>query len=208
MAIERTELYSSMDSLCNWLMANALGTYFDEVEKQSGRINCKYGGETFIAFTDTLYSSNYGIEITTPNGLDTTLYDSDLKNTGYAYGWKTNSGLALAFQKDNGHCTTPCFFITKDNHGETAVVYDRNLSFSSVYNVVAETQKCNSLGKYIQINTAKSSMTSLCPDVVLAATDSFTPNVFLTPYTQYSGEAILEINGAEYLSNGAFVLKD
>lgn len=208
MAIERTELYSSMDSLYNWLTDNALGIYFDEVEKQSDRINCKCGGENFITFTNELGYSGNGMKITTPNGLSTTLYNSDLKDTGYAYGWKTNGGLALAFQKENNVATAPCFFITKDNHGDTAVVYDRNLSFSSVYNVVAETQKCNSLGKYIQINTAKSPMTSLCPAVVLAATDSFTPDVFLTPYTQYSGEAILEINGAEYLSNGAFVLKD
>lgn len=208
MAIERTELYSSIDSLYNWLTENALGTYFDEIEKQDACVLCKCGAENFITFTNRLDYSGNGIKIAAANGLSTTLYDSDLKDTGYAYGWKTNGGLALAFQKENNVNTAPCFFITKDNHGDTTAVYDRNFPFSSACNVVAESQKCNSLGKYVQIYAVKSPMTSLCPAVVIAATDSFTPDVFLTPYTQYTGEAVLEINGTEYLSNGAFVMKD
>lgn len=208
MAIEKTALYSDFDTFYEWLNENALGVYFDTVQKDSYKIYCKCGEKNFITFTDELADSSFGIIIETLSGSELKVYSYSLKDTGYAYGWKTNSGLALAFETGNAKFTAPCFFITKDNLGNTAVIRERDFFAYSSYNVAAETQKSFSLDNYLEIIPRESSMTSLCPIVISEAEGSFTPNVFCTPYTQYSGEAILEINGTKYLSNGVFVMKD
>ncbi len=86
MAIEKTALYNRQSSLSEWLKANALGIYFDEVEKDSYHVDCFCGGKNFISFTDELNSSYYGIQIETQNGSDLVTYSGLLKATGYAYG--------------------------------------------------------------------------------------------------------------------------
>ncbi len=209
MAIEKTALYNNFDRLYEWLNTNALGTYFDEIIKDTYTVECKCGEKKFISFTDELNSSSHGIEICKQNGGYLRTCSSSLKETGYAYGWKTSSGLALAFDANYSGFTVPGFFITKDNHGNTAVIREKNFfTVSSTYYVAAETLKSFSLGKYMEIIPLKSPITSFSPVVVSEAEGSFTPNVFITPYTQYSGEAVLDINGTKYLSNGVFIMKD
>lgn len=209
MAIEKIALYNNYNTFYEWLNENALGVYFDEVVKNLYNINCNCGAKRFITFSDELDSSTYGITIETSSGKTVKYHSSSLKGTGYAYGWKTNSGLALSFGTKSSEITAPCIFITKDNSGKTAVILEKNFLISTPpYSISAVEQNSFLLTEYLNITPLKSSATSLCPVVISAANESYTPNVFCMPYTQYSGEAILEINGTKYLSNGVFAMKD
>lgn len=89
------------------------------------------------------------------------------------------------------------------------MILEKNFLISTPpYSISAVEQNSFLLTEYLNITPLKSSVTSLCPVVISAANGSYSTNVFYIPYTQYSGEAIFEINGTKYLSNGVFAMKD
>jgi|GEM_PF-5306546 hypothetical protein len=212
MSIEKTALNGSIETLCKWLKSNALGVYFDEITLDSSdgknKVICKTGGIDFLAFYEDVTKSNGGILVKNKVG-ESTKIESSIAMT-YGYGYKLGGGLMISFRSSGGSFTEPRIAVAKDNSGNTTIVAERTImtESGSVYNMGVYNPDSQPLGRLSIPKTANiTALTSMCPFVVCGQEASYTPDVFYTPFTQYTGEAVYDINGTKYLSNGIFAMK-
>lgn len=203
MAVTKDYINGSLDTLYNWLTANATD-YFDNIVKGDSDITCYVDEVDFFKISP---SSN-GIWVKTKYGATYHPYSSSYNDVAYAI--KTPNAIAF-----NIHTNSFGIIITKDNNDKTAVVWlgssGGNVfkpvtnSSNTIYAVSVESESINSVNVFLNIGTA---VTSLCPMIVSGTIPRYLPNVFVSTFAQYSEESRYQITNSTYYSNGLLAIKD
>lgn len=212
MSIEKTALNGSIETLYEWLKANALGAYFDEITLDSSdgknKVICRTDGIDFLTFNDDPTKSGGGITVKNKTGESAQIESSAAMV--YGCGFKLDSGLLISFRLSGSGFTAPRFAITKDDLGSTAVIAEKSLmsGSGSTYSMFVCSPNSQPLGNFSLLKTVGGmAMTSMCPFVLYGQEASYTPDVFYVPFAQYTGEAVFDMNGTKYLSTGIFAVK-
>lgn len=208
MAIEKT-VFTGRTQAANapevyaFLNANKEG-YFDSVEMDgsTNNITC-YVGET-PALTLGFDGTSKNIKITLTNGV---VYSAYPTINLWRYAVKTSKGLVLVMDYST-------VWITESSMGTTAILFcgQESSSTSSLYYKCADI--VHSTAMYEFMYSVSSSMkaagsTAFVPIPLGANIESYTPDVYFTPYTQYLGVVSkLTANGREYFYNGVIALGD
>ena len=224
MAITRTLLHDPTESVMmknvfDYLNENAVPDYFTEVQQdeESGDISCYIGEKEFLKIH---ISHSYGtyVEITVKcqNTIDTKINNTgnstaEISQSQITYAYKTANSISLC--TNNGGNTslsnTVKLTITKDNAGETALIWLSGHSINSTGGNTFYTAKADSMA--VSANFTRDS--SYFDHTVLSAfpvgdSINYTPNVFCMPFTQFTTPGIIEIDGSHYVSNGLWCAKD
>lgn len=205
---------ATFENLYNFLTENAVPEYFDSVEKSSDNrsIYCKISGKTFITFVTQIHGSaypKYGLIYLS----DDTTYQIEIVSNGIgcAYkAYKCKNGFFLSFYRDysyNYYFLEPLLAFTKDNLGNTVVIFSDNVESISSGNTIKAVSPNSAAAKSYAVNTAVSSLTSLCP-IVVSDEEAYTPNAFVLPYAQNRSQNIFEVDGVKYFSNGQWCIRD
>ena len=186
-----------------FLNANKEG-YFDSVEmdETSHNITC-YVGET-PALTLGFDGTAKNIKITLTNGV---VYSAYPTINLWRYAVKTSKGLFLIMDYNS-------LFIAKSSADTTAILFrgqESNSTINMFYkcaDIVHSTAMYEFL--YSSSNTIKAAgLTAFVPIPLGADIESYTPDVYITPYTQYKDvTSKLTANGREYFYNGIIALGD
>lgn len=205
---------ATFENLYNFLTENAVPEYFDSVEKSSDNksIYCKISGKTFITFAEQMVNSTYpkyGCIYLSDNTFYRIKIASD--GAGYVYkAYKCKNGFFLSFYRDysyNYYFLEPLLAFTKDNLGNTVVIFSDNVESISSENTIKAVSPNSAAAKSYAVNTAVSSLTSLCP-IVVSDEEAYTPNAFVLPYAQNRSQNIFEVDGVKYFSNGQWCIRD
>lgn len=222
MAIVKTSVYDEdktvgATKLYNYLLENAVPTYFDSVvydtETNNGTITCYVGELAFLTISNLYLSGSAGITIKITTENNTTLSLNSYSSNGrMEYAYKCKNG--IVFVNDSAS-NTGFFGICKNNNGETAIII---LKYNNYWCYNDSNSTSNKLCAYstcddtlIAYNAYKdlSRMTSLCPIPTSSISGRYLKDVYYTPFTEDTalGKA-LDINGVKYLSTGIFCIKD
>lgn len=219
MAIERTNIIYSSDAaqaaanLYNYLNTNAVPTYFDRIEINDAVVSCYVGEVELLKFSMFLNGSENGVTVTTENG-ETITFTASGNSAQFQYAYKCNNGISFALDLAADIVLT----ITKDNSGNTAVIFvspssgsylgmskNSTSGYNKLYVVNKESQSI--FYKFFYCLNRGEQATILCP-LSVGDTLNYTPNAFLMPYTQYTAQGVIDIDGCKYISNGLWCVKD
>lgn len=208
MAIEKT-VFTGTTQAANapevyaFLNANKAG-YFDSVEWDGSTddINC-YVGKT-PALTLGFDGTAKNIKITLANGV---VYSAYPTINLWRYAVKTSKGLVLVMDYNS-------LFITKSSTDTTAMFFcgQESSSTLSLYYKCADI--VHSAAMYEFVHSPSDAMkaagsTAFVPIPLGANIESYAPDVYFTPYTQYREvTSKLTANGREYFYNGIIALGD
>lgn len=208
MAIEKT-VFTGTTQAANapevyaFLNANKEG-YFDSVEmdESTNNITC-YVGET-LALTLGFDGTTKNIKITLANG---TVYSAHPTTNLWKYAVKTSKGLVLVMDYST-------LFIAKSSADTTAILFCGQESSSTINMFYKCTDIVHSTAMYEFLYSPSSTikaagLTAFVPIPLGADIESYTPDVYITLYTQYRGvTSKLTANGREYFYNGVIALGD
>ena len=208
MAIEKT-VFTGRTQAANapevyaFLNANKEG-YFDSVEMDGStdNITC-YVGET-PALTLGFDGTSKNIKITLANGV---VYSAYPTTNLWQYAIKTSKGLVLVMNLSS-------LFITKSSTDTTSILFcgQGSSSTSSLYYECADIVHSTAMYEFagsVSSFTRAAGSTTFVPIPLGANIESYTSDVYSTPYTQYFGVVSkLTANGREYFYNGIIALGD
>lgn len=209
-AANKTELYE-------YLLENAVPKYFDSVSisEDKATITCFVDDTKVLELKAALTaSSNY---VYNKSGTSVNFKSSNSNATSFSYVY--DLGNALAFQ--HNYVSYISFVITKDNNGKTAFLWINSLSITkslSPYTSAGaaptnapvftlSVENGNAQVKFFTC-TGGDAMTCLVPVPVSDQRGVYLPSVYWLPFCENVSDGVLEINGAKYLSNGIFCIKD
>lgn len=212
MAITKTNLYHVETETCflnlyNYLLENAVPTYFDSIVKQEDNsyMSCFVGDFELIRINQNAASG--GIIVYNESGESITAKQSSTSDKYYRFAYKCSSGIMLAIRSD----TSLCFTIAKDNNGDTVIitttglyVSDSTTSANQVYSVNKSSPKKYTRFYAVGGDTA----TVLCPIVVSSAKLAYVQGGYIQAYSESNEAGVLELDGVHYLTNGLWCLKD
>lgn len=186
-----------------FLNANKAG-YFDSVEmdETSHNITC-YVGET-PALTLGFDGTSKNIKITLTNGV---VYSAYPVTNLWRYAVKTSKGLVLVMDYST-------VWITESSMGTTAILFcgQESSSTSSLYYKCADIVHSTAMYEFVYSPSdamKAAGSTAFVPIPLGANIESYTPDVYFTPYTQYREvTSKLTANGREYFYNGIIALGD
>ncbi len=218
MAIERTYLYGSSTTtaaakLHEYLNTNAVPTYFDRIELNSDTVSCYVGEVELLKIKMFLNGSGNGVTITTENG-ETVNHGVGGTAAHFQYAYNCNNGISFAAALNSD----VVFTITKDNAGNTTLIYDvvsggnylstvKNSS-SNKNQIYVVNKNCQSIFyKSFDCTNNGEQATMFCP-LVVGDTKNYTPNAFLMPYAEYTTQGTIDVDGCKYISNGIWCVKD
>lgn len=217
MAIERTYIGGSSTAaaaaakLSTYLNENAVPTYFDRVELNSDTVSCYVGDVRLLRCIMYINITGNGVTISTESG--TTYTDTvDKSGADFEYAYKCNKGISFTLGLNFPFLLT----ITKDNNGNTTIIYGDGNYFTDPDNSKSSSQRIYVVNKDCQNIVSKSffcrndaeRLTVLCP-LPVGDTTNYTPDAFLMPYTQYTvANGIIDVDGCKYLSNGLWCVRD
>lgn len=199
-----------------WLQANA-ADYFDSItyDSENSTIICSEGG--LAALVLGFASAQSSITIYSANGTYARTYNSNQK---FDYGVVTSSGIYLVMADTRANHVV----VTKNNNGQLFMAAKitpgsstntSHLYICDFYNSPTTGTTGNNLPYIFSTSFSgfeaavaySSELTSLTPIVALDY-PSYTPNVFLEFFNEYSGVAGKVIIGdTEYFSNGYIAMK-
>lgn len=202
MAINKVYVYASMnteiaENITAFMSANA-SEYFDSITNVGyGKIRLNVDGTQFV-------------EISCTNGSSVTVKGQTYSSTSWwRYAYACDGGVSLA--NDSGIV----FTITKDSSDETVVVFadalnsaPENAETVTVYATTIDSPETSAT--VVPYHAVSDGITVLTPLVIRDAVPSFTPSVDVLTYSQHvsgTGEAVLDIDGTDYLSNGLWAVK-
>ncbi len=216
MAIEKT-VFTGTTQTANapevyaFLNANKSG-YFDSVtmDETTGNVICTLNGVNVL--TLGFDGSTKSIVVRLLNGTASSAYDTSVI---WKYGIKTSNGLCIYRGS-----ALPSVFITKTNEDTLAIVYRAKTATSTVgsddflaFDIEHGTSAFeihNSISSTFPTAAAWSTgLTAFVPYPLSESYESYAPNLFITPFTQYKGiVSKLTANGKEYFYNGYIALAD
>lgn len=218
MAIKRYNVHNynsratATANLAACLQEHAVPKYFDSVvlSEDGESVHCYVGDLFFLAINQTGNSTcGVGVALENGDGGSSALTG----NTSSPFSCETVTecahGLHLKFYEYAGGLT-----ITKDNAGNTAVVYISGSSgklptTGTPETLRAATPKSLALHGNNVCLPWKFPVTTLAPIGIFSGEGHYLPNVFLMPYAQYPGEeGSLVLNGVRYVTNGLWAIKD
>lgn len=223
MKIERTYLYNSdmaenMQNLYDYLLENAVPEYFDSVEITEDKftISCYIGENKFVEIkkenSGQTNLNTIHIYVDTANAVISGIptYGAG-KPVFITYAYKCRNSISFCASESNADTMNKRikFTITKDNAGNTTVVCVENYQIgeNKTNKIYTGSENSNVLSLQMFINSAVQLLTAKIPFFV-GSSGNYTPDVFLTPYTEYSTPGILEMDGVYYISNGLWCCKE
>jgi hypothetical protein len=176
-------------------------------------VTCHVGALKFLKIKMFLNQSGCGVTVTTENG-ETANYGVSGDAAQFQYAYKCNSGISFARELNSDIV----FTITKDNAGNTTLIYDVVSSgkyLSTVKNsssnknqIYVVNKNCQSIiYKSFDCTNSGEQLTVFCP-LPVGDTAAYTPDAFLMPYTQFTGQGVIDVDGCKYLSNGLWCVRD
>ena len=218
MAISKTYLYSndaaaSCANIAAYLQENAVPKYFDSVtiSDDEATVICTVGGVDLLKYTPSNTTATFVITTATGESKNVAVQSSSYAYVNYAY--QCANGIAFSPTISTGDPFT--IAITKNNNGETAVISAQQFGASTLINMVSQSLSAISLScvaplKTFSFNRTDYNLTTLVPFPCSNAlgNPTYTPNAFYMPHSQNTAVGKLVINGAEYLSNGYWCIKD
>lgn len=238
MKIERMYLYNSdmaenMQNVYNYLLENAVPKYFDSVTISEDKftISCYIGENKFLEIkkenSGQTNLNTFHVYIYTQNTINTITQNNDGINAiiggiptngagkpvfiTYAYKCKNSISFCASESVEDTMNKRIKFTVTKDDAGNTAVVCMANYQVVTGENktnkIYTGSENSNVLSLLACVNSAGQSLTAKIPFFV-GNVENYTPDVFLTPYTEYSTPGILEMDGVYYVSNGLWCCKE
>ena len=213
MAITKSTV-TYLNGVTSWLQSNAVPTYFASVVYDGTKIICK------DANNNTLLSLNYSSATIYKNesGYDdkSLNFSSDIRATYICV--KCGGGILIFPDPDSpaAHSNKGGIIITKTNNGKVAVIAggdNASLAASCSNGVVSAAWGDDaSATKTITYTPASQNQTQLVPFSTYAPANSvsYTTNAFFLLTTQYSSIVYGEVenNGAKYITNGYWAIKD
>jgi hypothetical protein len=208
MAIEKT-VFTGTTQAANapevyaFLNANKEG-YFDSVEmdETSHNITC-YVGET-PAITLGFDGTAKNIKITLANGV---VYSAYPTTNLWRYAVKTSKGLVLVMDYNS-------LFITKSSADTTAILFagQESSSTAGLYYKCADIVRSTAMFRFLYPSSDSitvTEFTAFVPIPLGANIESYTSDVYFTPYVQYkNGTSKLTSNGREYYYSDYIALGD
>lgn len=202
MAINKVYVYASTstgkaENITAFMSANA-SEYFDSITNVGyGKIKLNVDGTQFV-------------EISCASGSSVTVKGQTYSSTSqWRYAYACDGGVSLA--NDSGIV----FTIAKDSSGETVFVFADALNSApesaetvTVYATTIDSPETSAT--VVPYHAVSDGITVLTPLVIRDAVPSFTPSVDVLTYSQHvsgTGEAVLDIDGNDYLSNGLWAVK-
>ena len=208
MAIQKIPVHGA--DITSTILSLLVPTYFDSYEESetTGTYNL-YKGTDIIATVNS-----YGKVILKYNGGANTIQTIQTSFT-LRYLYVCNNGLAFEtyYSTDPSQRYAITAFLTKDNNGETVIIY-MGISTSSTSTYVkaqAANYRSIALSESTQyaISMAASQVTSLAPIALNDDYASYCPNAYFAVYRQNNGASeILDIAGTKFISNGGMLLRD
>lgn len=201
-----------MTNVSTWLQNNAVPKYFGKVSYGSGNYEAIcYKNESDSSpilriQREQVYVRINGSEIQFKHGLSSVY--------GWQYGYKCENGLSLCIHTADDAENKFGLTITKNNNGDTVIIIANTLqilsSTTTVYCIVPSlTNETSGKGKgYSMIGNFDSPVTGLLPFPVSNVSNAHTPNVFMQPFSQFSIQGLIDVDGVRYLSNGLWCIKD
>lgn len=216
--LDTTTDVSNFNAIYTWLVSNISG-YFDTIEKddnvEHGTIYLKIGGVTKLRLANPTATDGFAADIYSTTIAHTTV--NSLKLIDKAY--KTDYGFCLINSSNNR-----AIFVSKDSNNDTFIlgfgvndsihkivftsstserVFYAHWNFGIKYLMI---YRWNQLYNGQNLTTGITQKTMLEP--LMTYEGSYTPNLFLTPYSQYTGTVgIITIDGTDYVYNGYCALK-
>lgn len=196
-----------------WMYKNATD-YFDTFESDLtpdaySTMAFKKGNASIIFKIYPTYSSNAKMTITLSNGVSRVVTINGITNSStsnhdfISRAIKTNSGIVLSFSTiENTSEFIDFLIVSKTNTDNTGII--------SIYSPYMD---CNliSLENSIDIATSYSfnstfmftkTITTFCNIPCSGSTTDYFPNVFLTPFYEYTSGPIIDSNGNKYIHCG------
>ena len=223
--LDTTSRNNNFIAVYNYLQNNIDG-YFDTVEinQNYDSIALKINGDSKITIQKTSYHTIFYSTTGNSTTINGDAWQPELFNKAFS----TSNGFCLLTVSGYG------FFVAKDSNNDTFyVMFSRNgngwgyvaFTSSSSERIIGKTQEIgnttsaayqNSPAYWIQswfqqygnskITDYKTQKTMLEP--LMTYEGAYTPNLFLTPYSQYTGTVgIIQIDGTDYVYNGYCALK-
>lgn len=208
MAIQKLPVHGA--DITSTILSLLVPTYFDSYEESetTGTYNL-YKGTDIIATVNS-----YGNVVLKYNSGASTIQTIPTNHT-LRYLYVCNNGLAFEtyYSGDPAQRFAIASFLTKDNNGETVIVYMGISSSSTSTYVKAQAANYRSIAlsesTQYAINMAASQVTSLAPIVLTDDHTSYCPNAYIAVYRQNNGVSeILDIAGTKFISNGGMLLRD
>lgn len=214
--MEKISLYNSavktaMTNVKTWLQNNAVPKYFGKVSFSGNYEVLCYKNESDTTPVLTIQRTRVYVSINGSN----TAFDHGISNAEtWEYGYKCENGLSLCIHTANGAENKFGLTITKNNNGDTVIIIANTLqilsSTTTVYCLVPSLTN-ETLGKgkgYSMIGNFDSPVTGLLPFPVSNVSNAHTPNVFMQPFSQFSLQGLIDVDGVHYFSNGLWCIKD
>lgn len=210
-AANKTELYE-------YLLENAVPKYFDSVSisEDKATITCFVDDTKVLELKAGLNSQNSNY-VYNKSGTSVLIKTDTSGVSSFSYVY--DLGNALAFQNNNN--SSILFVITKDNNEKTVFLWTHFLTINkrstplpgtstSVSDTYVYTLSVENGAAQIKpfVCVGGDSMTCLVPVPVSDQIGVYLPSVYWLPFCENVGDGVLEINGAKYLSNGIFCIKD
>jgi len=208
MAIEKTYFTqttaaANLPEVYEWLAANSTG-YFDSVtmSDDSTTITCTIGERAVLTIILNSNNSSYTeLKTTSCVGLTYDLREGNNYTTYYAlYAKATSNGLMVRYTAG------PALFITKTNNGDTfiATVADYQ-STSRIIFIDTALMTSTTTTSFVPITASYMGFVPVC-----TAVGSYTPNLYIAPFTQYTSslESDIRADEADYVAYGVMCLKD
>lgn len=211
MGFETTNIYSTDNSgVLAYLQEHAVPDYFDRVEADAttaSTVNC-YVGDT-VLLQIKINSNKSAAVVNTDSGATKSVVTS---STGryFCYAHISKSGIAFSLGTSTSAETLPALAVTKDSDGNTAIVTASQVDTSYLNsNVSAVTAKDPAVINQ-KIERVTANVTTVVPFVCGCGAGEcrYTPGVVYFPTAQYTTAGEIVVNGARYLSNGYWALKD
>lgn len=211
MGFETTNIYSTDNSgVLAYLQDHAVPAYFDKVEADAttaSTVNC-YVGDT-VLLQIKIVTNKAAAVVNTASGTTKNVATSA---TGkyFCYAHKSKSGLSFSWGASTSTETLPVLVITKDSDGNTAVVCSSSVDSSYLKSSVSAVTAKDPAVINQTIDRVTANVTTVVPFVCGCGAGEcrYTPNVVYFPTAQYTTAGEIVVNGARYLSNGYWALKD
>lgn len=209
MAITKTNLYhveteTSFLNLYNYLLENAVPTYFDSIVKQEDNsyMSCFVGDFELMRINQNPYTG--GVILYSAFGESKTCKPTGTDYKYYRCAYKCGSGIMIAIISD----TIPALTITKDNNGDTVIITSSSFSLSSSNITSYCINKYSNIKSRVIYKADGDAATALCPIVVPSTPLAYVQSGYLLVYSESDAVGIMELNGEQYLTNGLWCLKD
>lgn len=204
MAIQKIPVHGA--DITSTILPLLVPTYFDSYEESEtpGTYNL-YKGSDIIATVN-----GYGnVVMPYANGTYTIQTISNQFVCDYLY--VCSNG--LAYRASYGAYGAIRSFLTKDNNGDVVIVTMdiTNNSGTNKYSARAANYKSLGISESLlyAVSDAASQITCLAPIVLIDDQASYCPNAYVAMYRENNSvDAILDIAGTKYISNGGMYLKD